>query len=425
MSGPIRTEASNRAGRHAPRPGRRGLRAARGSGVASLLLLVAVPAFPQQIATGSVGGRVVDAGTGLPVSGVLVEVAGVPPVLTDREGIFLIRDAVAGARPLTLQHLAYGTHTEAVVIPAGGELAIELSISTQAIELAPLVVETLSELDRRRVSSGHSMNEIVEEEIDLAAQAGLTVGQLIQQSMPGVLVRQGPGGQTCVSYRAVRTNARRNLCDGVSVLLDGVPVSAPGYLLSALSLRDLARLEMMSPGQAGVSHGMMAGQGVLLIETKRGEDRTQNDISRLRTGFDWSAEPEPYRWQRVLVGSLVANALGAGIGLALADRCFWTPETTAFALRTKCRGLGTLGAGTLSIALPALGGGLTARWGGQTSRSQGRLIPSVVTASMVLTGGYLMMIGGDDTVRGVGIAVVAVGTPLSMTLSDRIFRILR
>jgi hypothetical protein len=390
----------------------------------ALALLLRVPAPAQEVPTGSVGGVVVDEASGLPVSGVIVRLAGLPPVLTDDDGVFLVRGIPAGSRPLTLEHLAYGTHTRRVAVPAGGELAVELSISTKAIELAPLLVETLTELEQRRISSGHSMNEVGEAEIDVAARAGMTLGQLIQQSMPGVVVRAGRGGFTCVSYRAVRTDAARG-CNGVAVVLDGVPVSAPEYILASLSLQDIARLEMMSPGQAGVTYGMRAGQGLLLIETKRGQSRSQRDLSRLQTGFDWSAESEPYRWKRVLAGALVANTVGVGIGLALADRCFSTPDAAAFALRTQCRGIATFGAGAVSVALPSVAGGLTARWGGRTSRSQGRLVPSMVTASMVLTGGYLMLIGGEGATRGAGLAVLGIGVPLTMTFSDRIFRVLR
>ena len=392
----------------------------------ALVLVVALPiaASGQELPTGSVGGKVIDDASGVPVAGVLVELAGMPPALTDDDGIFVIREVPAGARTLTLDHLAYGTHTRTIAVPSGGELALELKMSTQAIELAPLVVETVTDLERRRTSTGHSMNEIMEAEIDEAAQAGMTLGQLIQQSMPGVAVRPGRGGFTCVTYRAVRTDAARG-CNGVAVILDGVPVSAPEYIFASLSLQDISRLEMMSPGQAGVTYGMRSGQGLLLIETKRGEARARQDLSRLQTGFDWSAEPEPYRWQRVLGGAFVANAIGVGLGLAMADRCFSTPDTAAFALRTQCRGVATFGAGTISVALPAVAGGLTARWGGRTSRSQGRLVPSMVTASMVLTGGYLMIIGGEGAVRGAGLAVLGVGVPLTMTFSDRIFRVLR
>jgi hypothetical protein len=44
---------------------------------------------------------------------------------------------------------------------------------------------------------------------------------------------------------------------------------------------------------------------------------------------------------------------------------------------------------------------------------------------MILTGGYLLLIGGDDAGRSAGIAVLSLGVPVVLTLSDRLFRILR
>lgn len=385
--------------------------------------VTAPPALAQQ--TGTVGGRVLDRDSGEPVPGVLVEIVGATSTLTDARGVFILEGVPLGPLELRLQHLAYGTHTRDVTVEAGGELALDVSISTQAIELAPLVVETLDELALRRRTSGHSINEITVQDIDEASRAGLNLGQLLQTSMPGVMVRPGFGAQMCVTYRAIRTGNDRGDCDGVSVVLDGVPVADPSYIYSSIPLRDIERLEMLSPGQGGVRYGMRSGQSVLLIETKRGHATRRSDLSRLLTGLDWTGETEPYPWLSVFGRAFVANAIGVGIGLAMAERCFWTPDTSAFALRTRCAGVATAGASILSVALPAVGGSAAARWGGGTDRSHGRIVPSMVTAGMFLTGGYLLLIGGDGGTERAGIVVLGVGVPAAMTLSDRIFRILR
>jgi hypothetical protein len=367
---------------------------------------------------------VVDSASREPVAGVAIEILGSTSALTDSAGIFLFRDVAVGTHELVLEHLSYGVHARSVSLLPNEELALEVSISVRAIELAPLVVEALTELEARRISSGHSINEVMADEIERADRAGLTLSQLLQASMPGVLVRAASAGQTCVTYRAIRSDNDRG-CNGVSVVLDGVPIADPSYVYGSLPLRDIERLEIMSPGQAGVRYGMRSGQGVLLVETKQGREERRRDVSRLLTGFDWSEESDPYPWLKVLGGSFVANALGVGAGLAMADRCFWTPDTSSFALRTRCHGAATAAASILSVVLPAVGGTLTARWGGATDRSRGRLVPSMVTAGMVLTGGYLLLIGGEGQSEIAGALVLGLAVPLTFTLSDRIFRVLR
>ena len=206
-----------------------------------LLPLCFAPGLGAAQETGTVGGRVVDEATGEPVPGVRVQIAGLTPALTNERGVFVFWEVPSGGHDLRLEHLAYGTHTRQVMLEAGAELALDVVISSQAIELSPLVVETLSELEQRRVSSGNSINELTSVEIDAAERAGMNLSQLLQGSMPGVVVRPGIGGQTCVTYRAIRSGNDRGDCNGVSVVLDGVPVADPSYIYGSIPLSDIER----------------------------------------------------------------------------------------------------------------------------------------------------------------------------------------
>jgi hypothetical protein len=212
----------------------------------------------------------------------------------------------------------------------------------------------------------------------------------------------------------------------LSVVLDGVPLADPSMIDGTLRLADIERVEVLSPGQAGVRYGMLGGQSVLVVETKRGTGPARTDLDRFLSPFDWAGEERAYPWVQVFGSAFLANALGVGVGLLLAERCFSTPEeATYFALRTRCDGVATLGTSLISVGLPAFGGSVAARWGGRTSRSHGRVIPSMIAAGMILTGGYLMVIEGSGSAGAVGGVVLAVGAPVVLTLSDRVFRILR
>lgn len=394
----------------------------------SILLLatavtLAAPAVMSAQETGLVGGRVVDAASGEPVGGVLVRVNDVTPALSDDRGLFELARVPVGEWGISFQHLAYGTHDRTIVVRAGEETAILAEISVEAIELEEIVVESLSELERRRISSGNSINEITIEQIDMAARSGLSFGDLLQGSLPGVDVRAGDLGM-CVTYRPIRTGNDRGDCDGVSVVLDGVPVADPAYVYSSIPLQDIERVEVLSPAQAGVRYGMRTGQGALLVETKRGPVRRRTDMSRYLTGLDWSAESEPYPWLQVFGSALLVNAAALGLSYLMVDECFWTQESS-LALRTRCGPLGTTGAGVLSVALPAVGAGLVARWAGTTDRSRGRLVPAMVAAGMALSAGYIMVLGGEGGTEVAGGVVLGIGVPAVLTLADRIIRIRR
>jgi hypothetical protein len=264
---------------------------------------------------------------------------------------------------LRFTHLGFGDHLEAVMLTAGQTLALDVRMSSEAIELAPLLVEGRSDLDERRRTSGHGINEVEEFEIDRAARSGLTLRELLQTTMPGTLASQGGLSGTCVQYRAIRSGGDTG-CMEVTVILDGVQVANPGYIYETMPLNSISRLEMLSPGQAGVRYGTAAGQAVLLIETRRGPQMQRAIDARFVTGMAWN-EAAPYHW-RAVVGST-----------------------------------------------------------GGTDVSRGRVGPSSFAGGVVLTGGYLLIIHGGEGARATGFALLSVGVPVAIALADRVFRTIR
>lgn len=375
--------------------------------------------------TGTIGGRILDRSSGEPVAGALIHVPGLTVVLSDEEGRFVVENVPPGEVQVTFEHLAYGVHVRPVTVAADRASVLTVGIDLQALELDAIIVETLSELEERRLTSGFSINEIGPERIDRAARAGQDLAELLETSLPGVDTRSGMGSGVCVTYRAIRSGNSGGECDGVEVRLDGVPVADPTYIYRSIPLRDIRRVEILSPAQAGARYGMRTGQGVLLVETKTGQDQYRTDLSRYVTGWQWQAEEEPYPWLRVLGTSLLTTAATVTLSLSMADDCFETPEDKPLALRTSCGPLGSAGASIGSLLLPSVTGGLAVRWAGATDRSRGRFVPSMVITSLTLAGGYLLMLRGEGATQTAGAVVLYVGVPLTQTFADRVFRILR
>jgi len=375
--------------------------------------------------TGTVGGRIFDRSSGAPVSGALIQIPEFTVVLSDDQGRFVIEGVPQGEVQVTFEHLAYGVHTRVVTVAADRTSVLSVGIDPQALELDAIIVETLSELEERRLTTGFSINEIGPERIDLAARSGQDLAELLESALPGVDTRSGMGNGVCVTYRAIRSGNSGGECDGVEVRLDGVPIADPAYIYRSMPLRDIERVEILSPAQAGARYGMRTGQGVLLIETKSGRDRYRADLSRYVTGWNWEAEQEPYPWFRVLGTSLLTTAATVTLSLSMADDCFETPEDKPLALRTACGPMGTAGASIGSIILPSVAGGLAVRWAGTTERSRGRFVPSMVLTSITAVGGYLLMLRGEGATQTAGAVVLYLGIPLSQTFADRVLRILR
>lgn len=399
------------------------------TGLASLILASAVAA--QQ--TGAVSGRVIDQESLKPIVGAVVRIGGTElRALTDSLGAFRIAAVPAGARLLTVQHIAYGEHADSLKLDAATQLRLQIRISRQAIQLSPLLVEAQTELELRRRTSGHAFNEIERDEIDAAAEKGQNLADLLRDGMISVRVGAERRGAYCVEYRGGGAGlvGTRATCRPVAVFMDGVRVSSPASLYSSMPLRDLERIEVLGPNEAGTRYGIAGGWGVLLLETRQGPAASQRSERRttLMSGFDWSRESKPYRWPRVLGGSFVGNAAGLGLGLLVADQCFRLDDGI-HGLRSKCDAVSTVGAAFIVLAVPGVTGSFAAQWGGSTDRSQGRILPSALLATLTVTSGYLLIVHGnnDDSqgARAAGVLVLTVGTPLVTSFADRVFRGLR
>jgi drug/metabolite transporter (DMT)-like permease len=308
-------------------------------------------------------------------------------------------------------------------VDADGRHNVQIKISERAIQLAPLVVETMTDLDRRKRASGTHINEIARTEIDDAARRGLGLGELLRQGMPSLSVRGN-----CVEYRGARRGT--GPCREVHAVMDGVPVSSPAMLIATMPLQDIERLEILSPAEAGAIYGVFSGFGVLLIETRRGPTRERlREAGKALTAMDWSQETRPYEWGRVMVSSFAGAAAGIGAGMLVGNQCLKVSETDFSGLRPKCDPITTMAAGFVMLGLPGLAGGTAARWAGSTERSQGRLIPSALLSTLTVASGYLIWVEGktldSEAARVAGMSILFVGTPLMTAFSDRLFRALR
>lgn len=381
-----------------------------------------VPRHMVAQAAGTVAGVVVHGENESVLAGVTVS-AFDRSTTTGTDGRFVLDGLPDGPVMLRFSHLGLGDRVEVIVLSPDRGMTLEVRMTDEAIELAPLVVEARSELDERRRVSGHGINEVEEAEIDVAARAGLTLRELLQTTMPGTLAAPSGLSETCVQYRAIRSGGDTG-CMEVTVVLDGVQVSNPGYIYETMPLNAISRLEMLSPGQAGVRYGTAAGQAVLLIETRRGPQLRRSIDARFVTGLAWD-EPTPYDWSRVIATTFVVNAAGVGTALLLADRCLRSPEAGSLGLRTRCNGFNTAAIGLLSVGVPAFTGAMVARWTGGTDQTRGRVGPSAFAGGVVLSGGYLLMIHGGSEARAAGFVLLSAGVPIAIALADRVFRTIR
>jgi hypothetical protein len=387
---------------------------------------MALPGTAAGQETRTIGGLVVDAESGAPVADVLVTIQGTDlRTVTDREGRFGVASVPVGSVQLVLRHVAYGEHARPLTVAAQGSLDFRIRISGQAIELSPLVVEVVSAEERERRASGNATHVIDRAAIDSWALTGGTLPTLLATRVPSLRVVND-----CLEYRLQvylppdpdaedEVNRLGLACRDITVYVDGMPNREGSDVLRMISIQDVERLEVLSPGAAGVRYAG-SDRGVVLVETRRGTAPAAGDERVTFTGFGWR-EPEPYRWLRVLGVSMLGNAAVAG----LAHTAFFDCEGDEDRLGLRCNAaFGAGAAGATSIV-----SGWITRAAGRTAYTEGRVLPGFAAGVATASVGYMLHVHGEredsEVARVAGKLVLAVGMPLSLTLSDRGFRILR
>lgn len=389
-----------------------------------LPLLTASALSAQQ--TGTLAGRFQDEASLGGIASVIVRVASTDlSALSDAEGRFQIRNIPVGSQVVLVQHVAYGERVDTVLIRAGQEARLDLRLAMRAVQGDSVIAQTTTELQARRRSTGAAMHELMRPAIDEAARKGQSLAELLRDQMPSLNVQSQSGGfLTCVEFRQGSGLRTTGACQMMAIYIDGVFMSAPGTIPPNIPLNDIERVEAISPGQAGVQYGTLGGNGVLLIETRRGPGpQRQQPGEEYLIGFDWSQEPAPYPWFRVVASSVLGNAIGLGLGLLAADQCLEVDNNRGtVGVQDGCGGVKALATGSMAVVLPIFSTTYATRWGGTTVRSRGRLLPGVVVGSLSALTGYLMLVEGQNVGAGVALGL---GIPALVVLSDRVFRVLR
>jgi len=382
-------------------------------------------------------GRVIDRQSGQGVRDATVVLEGRDTTsirVTDERGLFRFPAVNGGEYRVTVTHIAYGRHTESVVVEPDVVVALRVVVDAQAIELDPLVVETLSSEQLAQRSRGTTRQVVTREEIEDAMRTSGHLGDVLRQTVPGLRVfdTRLPGARTCVEFRGRRSVRFARECQSPMLLLDGVRMFDPPGLYGTIDPSSIERIEVIPPAEAGMLYGSESAFGVITIETRLWLSRQDREAipSHLRGGVhDWSLEVQPHPTRRAFLATVAANTLGLAVGLALANRCVEFDELDRNVFASRCGRWETAGSWSAAILLPLVGSALGARLGGGTAASQGRLLPAVAAGSVVLLPGYAMMSSATErrssaTFRA-GEVLVLVGIPAAVTIADRLFRSFR
>lgn len=247
-------------------------------------------------ATGTIEGRVTEGGSGRPLAGAQVFVAGttVGSVTNDR-GEYRITGAPARQVEIRVRLIGYSPINKSVVVTAGQTATLNIEVGVSALQLEQVVVTgTGAQVEVRKL--GNTIATITPP----AFAPISTPSQLLQARDAGVSILPASGIAGEGSRIRIRGNASLSMSNEPIVFVDGVRINTAGGGMSAggggtvsrlddIDPSSIDRVEVLKGAAAATLYGTEASNGVIQIFTKKGSSGTARwtfNAEQAATNFD-------------------------------------------------------------------------------------------------------------------------------------------
>ncbi|HEX7049188.1 MAG TPA: SusC/RagA family TonB-linked outer membrane protein [Longimicrobiales bacterium] len=237
-----------------------------------VLLLSAGPALAQ---TGTITGMVTQQGTGQPVAGAAVQLAGTnQQVLTRDDGRFLMVGVPAGSYTLRVEMLGHSPFEQAVTVAAGQTVTVDPVLQPEAISLGEIIVTGVAGATQK-VRLPFAVDQITVEDMPVPA---VSAASSIQGKVAGATVVAGsgrPGAAPSILLRGVTSIDAAGRSQEPLFIVDGAILGADMIDLDA---QDIQNIEVIKGAAASSLYGSRAANGVIQITTKTGATLPNNSI---------------------------------------------------------------------------------------------------------------------------------------------------
>src|SRR5437763_154323 len=251
--------------------------------VVGLLLSTVLGAQTPVPPSGTITGRVIDAGTQQPVADVSVFVEGTRRgAVTAADGTFTIGGVPAGSQTVRARRIGFAAPVQIVTVPNNGSVSVVFSLDRQAAVLQEVV--TTGYGTQRRLAITGSVATVDADQARTAVPTNAT--QLFEGRATGVQVTQNSGEPGAGAHILIRGGTSISGGNEPLFVIDGVAMSGnqtepggfgiggdpplPRNPLNMINPADIQSVTILKDAAATAIYGARAANGVILIETKKG-----------------------------------------------------------------------------------------------------------------------------------------------------------
>ena len=261
-------------------------------GVASVCSLLAFSARAQ----GNIKGTITDE-KNQPVFGATVQIVGSSQgAATDATGGFLIEGVPDGDRQIQISFIGYTDKVVPVKVVKGQTTQTDAQLGENSEIIDEVVVVGYGTQQKRDVTGAIAK---VEGKTITGLQTS-SFEQGLQGNASGVQVVQGSGVVGSASVVRIRGNGSISAGGDPLYVVDGIPISQSYFLsggsnggtnnnpLSSLNPNDIESVEVLKDAAATAIFGSRGGNGVIIITTKRGKDKSGKPQFTFGVRAGWS-----------------------------------------------------------------------------------------------------------------------------------------
>ena len=238
----------------------------------SLAVLLSISAVSAYAQSGTLSGTVTDAATGETLPAVNVVLAEVlKGASTNADGEYEITGIEPGTYTIEVTYVGYSSISQEVSISSGSN-TLDFEMSTDVGLLDEIVVSGVADgTPRKKLTVSVAKVDAAQ----LSKVPATSVASSLSAKVSGVQIRTTsgtPGGSADIQ---VRSDNNLSVGSNPLVIVDGVIIEGG---LGDINTDDIESIEVVKGAAASALYGSRAGNGVVVVSTKRGAGLSDGDV---------------------------------------------------------------------------------------------------------------------------------------------------